>query len=377
MKRRLTSSERKKFINLRRSFKSPVIGVTGNYGKTTTLAMINAVLSKYGRVLRSKKGVGNWKYNLETLEKLSPDYDFALFEYDFVRGNNFGEILRLIKPNIGIVTNFGDAHLSYLGNMIDIALQKSEVVKYLARDGTAILNRDDDLCSSLSEYISVKKIIRFGLSHNADYYATDVEHHGPEGTRFKVNGKHELTLPLFSLMDIYNFLAALGALVSLDFPLKQVLEDFEENLVIPDGRGKLHSVNGFHFIDESYSATPRTVAKATRALVGFKPYVKDLVFIVGDMAESGPNIEEQHLNMGYFISALPIDHLITVGPYAQFIGKGVSLIQSKGKTVNNCNTIDDILTTLDKVLKNKAAIAVQGIGQVGMRRLLKHFGKRS
>ena len=119
--RRLTAKDKKKYISLRRSFKSSVIGITGNIGKTSTLEMIRCVLEKEGRVLMNRHGYGNWTNNINTLEKLSSDYDYALFEFDFNRGNNFGEVLRLIKPNIGIVTNMGDAHLSYLGNMIEIA----------------------------------------------------------------------------------------------------------------------------------------------------------------------------------------------------------------------------------------------------------------
>jgi len=110
--RRLSAEDKKKYINLRRAFKSPVIGITGNIGKTSTLEMIRCVLEKEGRVLMNRHGYGNWKNNIKTLEKLSSDYDFALFEFDFNRGNNFGEVLRLIKPNIGIITNMGDAHLS-------------------------------------------------------------------------------------------------------------------------------------------------------------------------------------------------------------------------------------------------------------------------
>ena len=133
MARRLDIEERKKLVKIRRAFSSPVIGVTGNVGKTTTIEMIRTVLEKKGKVLKNEQGYGNWENNLNTLRKLSSEYDYAIFEFDFHRGQNFSEILRLIKPNIGLVTNIGDAHLSYIGGMVDIALQRSEVVKFLAR----------------------------------------------------------------------------------------------------------------------------------------------------------------------------------------------------------------------------------------------------
>ena len=218
--RRISAEDKRKYIQLRRSFKSPVIGITGNIGKTSTLEMIRCVLEKEGNVLMNRHGYGNWKNNVKTLEKLSSDYDYALFEFDFNRGNNFGEILRLIKPNVGIVTNMGDAHLSYLGNMLEIALQKSAVIKYLARDGTAILNKDDELSLMFAQKISTKNVSRFGISQNADYFATEIKQLGPNGTEFKLNNKYDVKVPIYSLGDIYNFLAAVAALVALQNKVK-------------------------------------------------------------------------------------------------------------------------------------------------------------
>lgn len=371
--RRLSAEDKKKYINLRRTFKSPVIGITGNIGKTSTLEMIRCVLEKHGKVLMNRHGFGNWKNNIKTLEKLSSDYDYALFEFDFNRGNNFGEVLRLIKPNIGIITNMGDAHLSYLGNMMEIALQKSAVIKYLARDGSAILNKDDELSTMFAQKLSNQKLSRFGISQNADFYATDIKQLGPFGTEFKLNNKYEVKIPIYSLGDIYNFLAAVSALVAIGIDIDIIIEIFQSEFQLPAGRGKLYEFGNHFIIDESYTATPRALAKTTRSLVSFKSYVDNLVLIIGDMEESGPNIEEQHLNMGYFISALPIDHVITVGHYADFIGKGVSLIHNTGKSIVNCKSVDDILKSLDKLDLGKSAITAQGIGQVGLRRILKHL----
>ncbi|MFC2088020.1 Mur ligase family protein [Calditrichota bacterium] len=372
--RRLSSEDRRKFLNLRRSFKSPVVGITGNIGKTSTLEMIRTVLEEDGRVLMNRYGYGNWKNNIKTLEKLSSDYDFALFEFDFTRGNDFGEVLRLIKPNIGIITNMGDAHLSYLGSVMESAMQKSAVLKYLARGGAAIMNKDDEISSTLSQRLPLNNIVKFGLSQNADYYATDIEQLGPHGTNFKLNNEFPVMIPVYSLADIYNFLAAVATLVNLGYILPNILDIFQNNFQLPAGRGKLYKIDQLYIMDESYIAIPRAVAKTTRSLVSFKAYVDKLVLIIGDMQELGTNVEEQHLNMGYFISALPIDHVITVGHYAEYIGKGVSLIQNKGKTIASCSSVNDILNALDNLNLSKAAITVQGIGQVGLRRILKHLG---
>lgn len=376
MTRRIGLEERKKLVSIRRKFKSPVIGVTGNVGKTTSIEMIKTVLEKNGRVLKHGQGHGSWDNNLKTLQELSEEFDYAIFEFDFHRGQNFAEILRLIKPNVGLVTNIGDAHLSYIGGMIDIALQRSEVVKFLARDGTAILNKDDELSSAVSKFITTNNILKFGLSQDAEYYASDIKNLGPQGTSFKINETYDVTMPIYSISDVYNSLSAIASLVALGFKVEEVVDVFQNDYQLPAGRGQLHHQNGFYLIDESYEATTRSVAKASRAMIGFKPYTDKLIYILGDMTEYGPNIEEHHLNMGYFLSALPIDCLITVGNYAEYIGRGFSMISHKEKMVFPCNSINDILKTLDNVLTDKATITVQGIGQVALHRILKYLGKK-
>ena len=218
-----------------------------------------------------------------------------------------------------------------------------------------------------AQKISNQKISRFGISQTAEFFATEIHQLGPLGTKFKLNNKYDVQIPIYSLGDIYNFLAAVSALVALEFEIYDIIDIFQTEFQLPAGRGKLYK-QGDH-----YTATPRALAKTTRSLVSFKSYVDNLVLIIGDMEESGPNIEEQHLNMGYFISALPIDHVITVGHYADYIGKGVSLIQNTGKSIVNCNSVNDILKTLDKLNLGKSAITVQGIGQVGLRRINKHL----
>ena len=117
----LSTQEKKKFLQLRRDFQKPVLGIAGYLGKTTLIEMISAVLETRGKVLRTPRGNGSWKNNLSTLEKLNCSYDYAIFEFDYQRGKNFASLLRLIKPNIAVVTNIGDAHLTYLKDAMRLA----------------------------------------------------------------------------------------------------------------------------------------------------------------------------------------------------------------------------------------------------------------
>ncbi len=368
------SEEEKKALQAKRqAFTNPIIAVTGNLGKTSTISMIEAILSTRGKVLRHPNGCGNLQTNFTTLKKLDNSYDFGVFELNHQKGQQFVELVHLIRPNIAIVTNLGDAHLNYLERMIRHAIEKASLLKYMDQDGIAILNKDDELSYNIMKQMKNLNVIQFGLNRHADFFATDIEQFGPGGMRFKLNNRFEIQLPIFSIQDLYNFLAAVAAVVHIGISLQEVVEILNSRFSLPEGRGKVLRYGSLYVIDESYISTPRSVSKAARVLSTFEQYSDQLVFIVGDMANTGINVEQQHINMGYFLSALPIDLLITVGEYARFMGKGFEFIKSSKKLCFSVNSLNEVFQVLDIHLKNNSTIAIKGLGKVAMHRFQSYF----
>lgn len=304
------------------------------------------------------------------------EYDYALFELDYLRGKHFVDLFHLIRPNIGIVTNLGDAHLNYLDRMLKVALEKTSLLKYLEQDGIAILNKDDELSSNIAQSLNTQQIIFFGLNPHADFYASEIEQSGPLGMQFRLNNRYLLQLPIYSIQDLYNFLAAVACVFHLGFALDEIVEILQTRFTMPPGRGRVTRIGTHYVIDESYLGTPRSLSKAARVLTTFAPYSEQLVLIVGDMSDTGINVEQQHLNMGYFLSALPINLLITVGEYAKFIGQGFNMIKSPDKILFSVNTVNEVVDVLDKNLKENGTIAVKGLGNVAMHRILSYLNKK-
>ncbi|KAA3617510.1 MAG: hypothetical protein D8M58_01900 [Calditrichaeota bacterium] len=361
--------KKKELVRLRRNYSKPILGITGYLGKTTLITMLSAVLSSRGKVLKTPHGSGSWENNLETLSRLDEQYDYTIFEFDYQHGKNFAGLLRLIKPNVAVITNIGDAHLSYLRDAMTLALQRSEVIKYIARDGVAILNQDDDMSSALSQHIITPNIVKYGMNHSADFFASDIEQLGPNGIRFNLNGNKKIELPLYSVFNVYSFLACAATCSNLGIPIEETVELIRKKFTLPKGRGNLQKIKSIYLLDESYLGTSRSVSKAARTLVGFGPYTKKTVLIIGDMTEQGLKIEDRHLNMGHFLSALPIDYLITLGHYAEYIAKGASLIKSKSKKIISVKNVNELLNTLETILTPNMAISVKGLGNIVFHRI--------
>ncbi|MCE2921131.1 MAG: UDP-N-acetylmuramoyl-tripeptide--D-alanyl-D-alanine ligase, partial [Roseomonas sp.] len=93
-----------------------VVGVTGSVGKTTTKEMLRVALRAFGATHASAASHNNhWGVPL-TLARLPRDAAFAVIEMGM---NNRGEIAplsRLARPDVGIITSIGTAHIGNLGS---------------------------------------------------------------------------------------------------------------------------------------------------------------------------------------------------------------------------------------------------------------------
>lgn len=162
----------------RDQFQIPVIQITGSVGKTTTKEMISAVLSTKYRVLKTPENYNNDIGTPLTLLGLEPAHQVAVIETGM---NHFGEIRYLgemVRPDIAVISNIGDAHIEYLGSREGILQAKCEIFENLKADGLAVLNGDDALLNTLDLPFST---VRCGQSEHCGARITEVADHGVEG----------------------------------------------------------------------------------------------------------------------------------------------------------------------------------------------------
>ena len=160
-------------------FDLPVVQVTGSVGKTTTKEMIASVLSRRYDTLRTEGNFNNDIGTPLTLLRLTEKHQAAVIETGM---NHFGEIRYLgemVRPDIAVITNIGDAHIENLGNTRQGILQaKCEIFENLAADGAAVLNGDDALLDTVA---LPQPILRCGMGENCDVRVTDIDDRGLEG----------------------------------------------------------------------------------------------------------------------------------------------------------------------------------------------------
>ena len=210
------------------------------------------------------------------------------------------------------MASLGDKHL--------IADAKVELIRRLPEDGFAILNIDDDLVSAMGKFSPSSKIIKFGLNKNAHFFANKIEYLGPDGVVFYVNGFYDFHLPIYSSTSIYNALAAISVARILGFEFEEIKKRLKKNFSLLEHRGNLINLNKTYILDYTYDATINSVNKACESLMQFKQFSQKRILVIGDITNPGPDEKGTHLKMGYYIAALPIDVVVTIGEKAKICG---------------------------------------------------------
>lgn len=294
----------------RTKFDIPVIGVTGSVGKTSVKEMLAAVLGKHMCVMKTHGNLNNQTGVPLTVFTMMPQHEAAIIE---MGTNHFGEIERISRvaqPTICLLTNIGVAHIEFFGSREGILQGKSEMLKHMKKDGTVIVNGDDDML------IRIPNAIRYGLSEECDIRAVDLENLGLSGTAFTVQYQGtsmRMTVPAPGEHMVYNALSAISAGLTMGLTLAQ-LKDGVESFVPPSGRMDIKRTKRFTILDDSYNANPTSVMAAINVLENVKAR---RVAILGDMLELGDQADEYHEVVGMYAASHHIDLVVCVGPNSE------------------------------------------------------------
>ena len=298
----------------RRARGATVVGVTGTVGKTTTKELTAAALGARFRTHRSPGNLNSREGLPLALMSLRPDHEVSVLEMAMDSRGEIAELCAIAEPSVGVVLNIGATHLEKLGSLEAIACEKLSLARALPRDGTAILNVDDERIAAAAGGLACE-VIGFGAGPEARLRRGEVRDLGLEGTEFTVayegaEARVRLHLPGAHLAAAA--LAAIGAQLALGAGLAEAAEAVGGARV--DGRMRVRrAASGALILDDAYNASPASVAGALTLLRGLGGR---RVALLGEMAELGELAEREHRRIGR-LAAGCCDALAATGPLGQ------------------------------------------------------------
>ena len=306
---------------VRRIWGKTLIGITGSAGKTTTKETIAHVLASKLRVHKTQGNFNNHFGLPLNLLQLEPEHDVAVIEMGMSHAGEITALAAIAKPDIGVVTNVGPVHLEFFENIAGIARAKYELIESLPSGGIAVLNADDPYVSQFGRDFH-GKVITYGIHKPADICAQNVEHLGPQGSRFDVviEGMREpVTFPLVGEHNILNALAAVAVALEQGISPSGAVSALSTMAPV-DKRGEILEIGGATVINDCYNSNPKALQSMVDALVAM-PAQRHIV-VAGEMLELGPTGAELHRESGRYIAKRGVARVIGVRGLAQELVEG-------------------------------------------------------
>ena len=269
-----------------------VVGITGSTGKTSTKDILAALCALSARTVAAEASFNNEIGVPLTLCRLEPDSEVCILELAMRGFGQIAELCEIARPEIGVITNVGPAHLELVGSLEGVLRAKGELVAALAPGGTAIVPADFPV---ERDDVTVVRLNEPEVDFEEDRAIVG-------GVSFNVSTRHQAA----------NAAAAVAALDALGLPRPERVD-----VELSRWRGEeVPLPGGGLLINDAYNANPVSMKAALEHLVE-RAEGRRTVAVLGEMAELGPESAHYHREIGEALSELGVDVLFAVGPLSR------------------------------------------------------------
>ena len=295
----------------RKMIKVPVLAITGTNGKTTTKELIAAIMSKKLRIHYTKGNFNNEIGLPLTILSAPPDVEMMILE---MGANHMGEIRTLCnvaRPDYGIITNIGAAHIEGFGSYEGVLKAKTELYEHLRKvNGIAIY---DDKNPYLTKKIF--KLVSKGIPYS---HPTGVElsvEALPSEMNLAVRIRYQhrvfdIQTALFGDYNLDNVRAAVATGLFLGVGMEDIVEAVSKYQP-GNNRSQVKTTDNNTLICDSYNANPTSMRAAIKSFAELKAVRKAL--ILGDMLELGEKSTEEHRKLIEELRLVKYEKIFLVG----------------------------------------------------------------
>ena len=275
-----------------------VVGITGSYGKTSTKYIINTILSQKYNSLMTPASYNTTMGVVRTVnENLKPTHNLFVCEMGAKYVGDIKEICDIVNPDFGVVTAIGPQHLDTFKSIENVSKTKLELVDSLPDDtGIAFVNWEDE---NIKKAKITKKMVKYGLHDDSDYYATNIEI-TEKGSNFDVvmpdNRKINVKTKLLGRLNILNIVAGVAIADKLGLSEEQIKLGVKFIKTVEHRLELKQNPNGSIIIDDSYNSNNRGAKMALEVLGAFKG--RQRILITPGIVELGDQAYEINKQLG-------------------------------------------------------------------------------
>lgn len=341
-----------------------VVGVTGSNGKTSTKDLIAAVAATGRRTVKTPGNLNSQIGLPLTVLNIADDAEVAVLEMGMTGPGHIANLCGIARPDIGVITIVGEAHLEFLGSRVAIAQAKWELIDSLPSGGLAVLPDDEPLFDRLRVPDGVR-VSYAGETERASLQLAEFQP-TPDGCRFRLADGDWFELPLPGRHLAHNALRAIAVGDEIGIPRDRIREALRLVQITGMRTQVTHPVPGVTLINDAYNAAP-TSTRAALAVLAQTP--ADLrIAVLGDMLELGPDSPALHAETGRAVARCGVGRAFFIGEFAGDYARGAGMGEI-------CSGMEDALPAVVAAVCSAlgegrtVALLLKGSRRLGLERL--------
>ncbi len=362
---------------IRQNSSPKIIAITGSCGKTSLKEMLKKTLNEFGTTSSSPKSFNN-KYGVPlSLFNLNPKHEYGVFEIGMDKKGEIDYLSKILKPNVGIITNISYAHAKNFKNIKQIAMAKSEIINNIDTNGTMVLNADDNFFN-LHKKLAIKKklkVLTFSVNKKSNVRLKNIK---KEKNKFKIsiiiNKKNKFFYVSSNFKNFINNLLATITIVSIFKDPFQLNKNTFYNMNFPKGRGDISKIRfknkNINLVDESYNSNPLSLKSAIENFNLINTKNKKCI-ILGDMLELGKHSKSLHRKITPIINSTSIDKVHIFGSHIKETYRNITP-SKKGFILKESSQIIDLIKN---ELNNNDYLMIKGSNSTGLNKFAKQLKK--
>jgi alanine racemase len=329
----------------RKQFGGIVIGITGSAGKTIVKEWLADIMSLAMPVVRSPKSYNSQVGVPLSVWKLNAAYKVGIIEAGISFPDEMEKLQKVIDPDIGVITNIGDAHQE---NFLDLATKAAEKIRLFKNTSVIVYCSDHKIIHKLisgNKSLKTKTLVDWSFENEqAEVFVKKKK---------SANGKTEVVIkfkgaalffmiPFMDRASVENAITA--AAVCLFAGIEpEVIRKGLAGLVSVAMRMELKSgINGCQLIEDYYNSDPGSLGMALEYLKSQNS--RKTTLILSDFIQSGRDEKELYSEVGVLVKQTGIDRFIGVGKALQDnslnFKEGSRFFYSTDEFVHNFNPVD-------------------------------------
>ena len=358
---------------VRENLPSKIISITGSCGKTSLKELTGRSLNKISQTTYSPKSFNN-KFGVPlSLFNLRKNDNFGIFELGMDKKGEIDYLSKIVKPDVGVITNISYAHIQNFKSINQIAFAKSEIIKNIKDKGYLVLNKDDRFYN-LHRNIGLKrdlKVLSFSLKNkSANVNLNSIS---------KMKSKYKISINInkkkkyfysnsYFENDLMNLLATI-TIISIYKDIQTLDKNIFYDYKATKGRGDITKVKlfkkSFYLVDESYNSNPLSLKFALKNFDMIQVDNSKKHLVLGDMLELGKYSKKLHIEIGKSINKTSLKNVNVIGEHVKCVFNYLNK-SKRGVIIKKKSQIIDLIKNS---LNNNDYLMIKGSNSTGLNSL--------